>query len=143
MKKFKASIAKWTDDNLKTNAFYDIGLRVLMVANIVDSMFEKYLDITYIVLMPGSLIIVIVFIIFLVINYIKRHKKGNLFSYAHTWNGIIAVYLFTGGLLVGLPNSFMRHKIVILSLIAIVLLTGSIVFYVLGYKELLKAEKSQ
>jgi len=143
-KKFSEFTKKLTDcDNPRVNAFYDIGLRVLMITTVIDSMFERYLNVTYIIFMLGSLTIVIVFFVFLVINYKKRHKEGNLYPDTHTWNGIIAVLLFTIGILVDLPNSFMKNKIVILSLVALVLLIGSIVFYVLGYRELLKAEKSQ
>jgi amino acid transporter len=143
-KKFSEFIKKLTNcNNPRVNAFYDIGLRVLMIVAIINNMFERYLNVTYIIFMLGSLAIVIIFFVFLIINYTKRHKKGNLYPDTHTWNGIIAVLLFTIGVLINLPNSFMKNKIVILSLIALVLLIGSIVFYVLGYRELLKAEKSQ
>ncbi len=143
-KKFSKMIKKLTDcNNPRVNAFYDIGLRVLMITTVIDNMFERYLNVTYIIFMLGSLTIVIIFFVFLVINYKKRHKEGNLYPDTHTWNGIIAVLLFTIGVLVNLPNSFMKNKIVILSLIAVILLIGSIVFYVIGYKETLKTEKSQ
>ncbi len=138
MKKFGAFIGRITRDDFRVNAFYDVGLKILMLITVVLELFGLYSffinNPIYTLFVIDIIIAILLFFILFVINLIKRKRNKHTQNILNR-NGDISPLLSTAGSICFLIAIFISPKNAPLLLISIILLIGSIAFYVLGYKQ--------